>query len=47
MVNLHIFQEGITPIMLAMVAGQSDVVDLLKNKYDQQEPFLKAVSSIA
>ena len=30
--------------MLAMVAGQSDVVDLLK--YDHQEPSPKAVSSL-
>lgn len=31
--------------MNAMVASQSDVVDLLKNKYGQQEPFPEAVSS--
>ena len=32
--------------MLAMMASQSDVVDLLKNKYDQQEPTPEAVSSL-
>ena len=32
--------------MFAMVAGMSDVVDLLKNKYGQQEPFPEAVSII-
>ena len=39
-------QDGTIPIMLAMVTGQSDVVDLLKNKYGQQEPSPKAVSSL-
>ena len=32
--------------MLATVAGQSDVVNLLKNKYGQQEPSPEAVSSL-
>ena len=32
--------------MSAMVASQSEVVDLLKNKYGQQEPFPEAVSSL-
>ena len=32
--------------MFAMVAGRSDVVDLLKNKYGQQEPSQEAVSSL-
>ena len=43
--GLFLFQEGTTPIMLAMVASQSDVADLLKNKYGQKEPFPEAVSS--
>ena len=30
--------------MSAMVASQSEVVDLLKNKYGQQEPCPEAVS---
>ena len=46
LVNVSIFQEGTTPITLAMVAGQSDAVDLLKNKYGQQEPSPEAVSSL-
>ena len=32
--------------MLATMAGQSDVVNLLKNKYGQQEPSPEAVSSL-
>ena len=32
--------------MLATVAGQSDVVNLLKNKYGQQEPSPEVVSSL-
>ena len=32
--------------MVAMVTGQSKVVDLLKNKYGQQEPFPEAVSGL-
>ena len=40
----YVFQEEVTPIMFAMVAGHSNVVDLLKNKYGQEEPFPEAVS---
>ena len=43
--NLFLFQEGTTPIMFAMMASQSDVVDLFKNKYGQKEPFPEAVSN--
>ena len=32
--------------MVAMTTGQSKVVDLLKNKYGQQEAFPKAVSGL-
>ena len=32
--------------MVAMTTGQSKVVDLLKNKYGQQEPFAEAVSGL-
>ena len=39
MVNMYIFQEGTTPIMLA-------AVNLLKNMHDQEEPSLEAVSSL-
>ena len=41
-----LFQDGITPIMYAMTACQPGVVDLLKNKYGQQEPFPEAVSTL-
>ena len=43
--NLFLFQLETTPIMFAMMASQSDVVDLFKNKYGQKEPFPEAVSN--
>ena len=34
----YIFQTGVTPIMLAAMHNNHNVVSLLKNKYGQPEP---------